>query len=200
MSGHLRILKLGTGVKKHDHFDLAIGEYILRLNDPRRFGAAIWHPNTNGLLEKHGLLKKLGFEPLDSNFSAEKFYQKTRNRQSAIKNVLLQGSIVVGVGNIYASESLFQAAIDPRLPANLVNFERYQDLVRAVREVLTTAIEKGGSTLRDFVGADGQPGFFQENHFVYNRAGLPCRICGKKIFRIEQGQRSTFYCEKCQSY
>jgi len=200
MSGHLRILKLGIKPQKHDHFDLIFGSHLLRLNDPRRFGAVLWHDNRVGPLEKNPLLEKLGLEPLEDTFSAKIFYRETRNRRLPIKNALLSGTIVVGVGNIYASESLFQAGINPKTPANRIKLGGYEKLVCAIRTVLLAAIKNGGSTLRNFVSADGQPGYSQNKYFVYNRAGLPCRNCKTLITNILQGQRSTFYCRRCQEY
>jgi formamidopyrimidine-DNA glycosylase len=198
MSGHLRILELGVEPQKHDHFDLVVGRQLLRLTDPRRFGAVLWHAAGDGPVEQHVLLAGLGLEPLEDIFSAKILYQKTRNRSAPVKQVLLAGDIVVGVGNIYASESLFRAGINPKTPAHRISLARYERLVDAIRIILAAAIDKGGSSLRDFIGADGQSGYFQQTYFVYDRAGLPCRKCGTLITQIKQGQRSTFYCKKCQ--
>lgn len=198
MSGHLRILPLETPPQKHDHFDLALGDHVLRMTDPRRFGAVLWHDVSEGAVEQHMLLRGLGVEPLENAFSARMLYRMTRNRSAPIKQVLLAGDIVVGVGNIYASESLFKAGINPRTAANRIGIARYEKLAQAIRETLAAAIEQGGSTLRDFMAADGQPGYFQQSYFVYDRAGQPCRICGSEVRQFKQGQRSTFYCVNCQ--
>lgn len=198
MSGHLQILPLSAPVKKHDHFDLVLEDKLMRLNDPRRFGAVLWHERGKGTAESHVLLASLGVEPLGTEFSGKLLYRNTRNRKSAIKQVLLSGRIVVGVGNIYASESLFRAGIHPETPANRIGLARYERLAQAIRSILTTAIEQGGSTLRDFSGPDGRPGYFQNSRFVYDRAGQPCLICGHTISQIRQGQRATFFCMNCQ--
>jgi formamidopyrimidine-DNA glycosylase len=198
MSGHLRILPLGIAPQKHDHFDLVVGDRLLRMNDPRRFGAVLWHANEEGAVESHMLLRGLGVEPLEEVFSAQLLYRMTRKRSAPIKQVLLAGDIVVGVGNIYASECLFQAAINPKTPAHRISLARYVKLEQAIRTILAAAIEHGGSTLRDFVAVNGQSGYFQQNYFVYDRAGHPCRVCGAAVRQIRQGQRSTFYCVNCQ--
>ena len=198
MSGHLRILPRVEPPQKHDHFDLLLGERLLRLTDPRRFGAVLWHGREEGPVEQHVRLRKLGAEPLDAGFTALSLYRETRRRAAPIKQVLLCGDIVVGVGNIYASESLFKAGIHPKTPAHRISLARYEKLAQAIRETLAAAIEQGGSTLRDFVGSDGKPGYFQQSYFVYDRAGLACRICNAPIRQIRQGQRSTFYCANCQ--
>lgn len=198
MSGHLRILPPDTPPGKHDHFDLVVGDRLMRMTDPRRFGAILWHGEEEGAIENHLLLRRLGMEPLEQLFSARVLYGNTRNRTAAIKQVLLAGDIVVGVGNIYASESLFKAGINPNTPAHRIGLGRYQKLADAIRAILAAAIEQGGSTLRDFIGADGQSGYFQQSYFVYDRAGQPCRVCGAAVRQIRQGQRSTFYCVNCQ--
>ena len=198
MSGHLRILPVATEAQKHDHFDLVLGSQLLRLNDPRRFGAVLWHGKEDGEIDNHMLLRGLGVEPLGPAFSAELLYCETRRRSAPIKQVLLAGDIVVGVGNIYASESLFKARINPKTQAHRISLARYEKLAEAIRETLAAAIEQGGSTLRDFVGVNGQSGYFQQTYFVYDRAGDPCRICKRPILQIRQGQRSTFYCANCQ--
>jgi formamidopyrimidine-DNA glycosylase len=198
MSGHLRILPTHAPPQKHDHFDLVVGTHVMRMTDPRRFGAVLWHPTADGPVESHLLLRGLGVEPLEASFSARLLHQQTRHRSAAIKQVLLAGNIVVGVGNIYASESLFRAGIDPQTPAQRIGLVRYARLEQAIREILAAAIEKGGSSLRDFIGADGQSGYFQQSYFVYDRSGQPCRICARPVRQITQGQRSTFYCAHCQ--
>lgn len=198
MSGHLRILPAGTAAQKHDHFDLVLGQSMLRMTDPRRFGAVLWHAREDGPLEEHLLLRGLGVEPLEDGFGGALLYRLTRRRSAPIKQVLLSGDIVVGVGNIYASESLFAAGINPKTAAHRIGLARYEKLAAAIREILAAAIAKGGSTLRDFMAADGQPGYFQQSYFVYDRAGEDCRICGAVVRQLKQGQRSTFYCPNCQ--
>lgn len=199
MSGHLHVLPLSAPPRKHDHFDLVVGDEVLRLNDPRRFGAVLWHERDGNTTQEHELLGGLGVEPFDPAFDGRFLYRHTRGRKAAIKQVLLSGKPVVGVGNIYASESLFQAGIHPETPAGRIGLARYERLAQAIRGVLETAIEQGGSTLRDFKAPDGKPGYFQDERFVYDRAGEPCRVCGCEIRHIRQGQRSTFFCAKCQS-
>lgn len=198
MSGHLRVLPIGEPPKKHDHIDLVMENEVIRMTDPRRFGALLWHDASRGDVLSHPLLAHLGVEPLTEAFTAKLLYKETRTRQAAIKQVLLSGDIVVGVGNIYASESLFKAGIRPTTSASRISLARYEKLVAAIKETLAEAIKKGGSTLRDFMGVNGQSGYFQQNYFVYAREGEPCRVCGSPIRQIKQGQRSTFYCEVCQ--
>lgn len=182
----------------HDHVDLLFAAHCLRLTDPRRFGALLWHDAQSGDLNSHPLLAGLGIEPFDPRFDGDWLYRHTRSRSASIKQVLLAGDIVVGVGNIYASESLFRARIDPRRAARRIGRVRYEALATAVRDVLIEAIAVGGSTLRDFVGADGEDGYFMLEARVYDRAGLPCRVCATPIVRIVQGQRATYYCRSCQ--
>jgi formamidopyrimidine-DNA glycosylase len=202
MSGHLRVLPDGTPLKKHDHFDLVVrgpeGLRVLRLHDPRRFGAVLWHAHDDGELEQHILLRGLGVEPLEGGFSGALLHKATRNRNAPIKQVLLAGDIVVGVGNIYACESLFRAGINPKTAASKISRARYDKLAEAIRDILAAAIVQGGSTLRDFIAVNGQSGYFQQTYFVYDRAGVPCRNCGAPVRQIKQGQRSTFYCATCQ--
>lgn len=202
MSGHLRILPAGTPAQKHDHFDLVLGDRIMRLTDPRRFGAVLWHGREEGELAMHTLLAGLGMEPLEPGVTAGQLarhlFQHTRKRSAAIKQVLLAGDIVVGVGNIYASESLFEAGIHPARAAGRIGLARYERLAQAIQRILAAAIEKGGSSLRDFIGADGQSGYFQQSYFVYDRENEACRVCGAPVRQIRQGQRSTFYCSNCQ--
>jgi formamidopyrimidine-DNA glycosylase len=202
MSGHLRVLPPGVEPKKHDHFDLAVrgpdGLQVLRLHDPRRFGAVLWHGVDDGELEQHMLLRGLGVEPLEDGFSGELLHRATRRRSAPIKQVLLAGDLVVGVGNIYACESLFRAGINPKTAAGRISRARYDRLAAAIREILAAAIVQGGSTLRDFIAVNGQSGYFQQTYFVYDRAGVPCRNCGAPVRQIKQGQRSTFYCVNCQ--
>jgi formamidopyrimidine-DNA glycosylase len=202
MSGHLRVLPPGVELKKHDHFDLVVRDgtqlQVLRLHDPRRFGAVLWHAHDDGDIDQHILLRGLGVEPLEEKFSAELLHKATRKRSAPIKQVLLSGDIVVGVGNIYACESLFKAGISPKTPASRISRARYDKLAAAIREILAAAIVQGGSTLKDFIAVNGQSGYFQQTYFVYDRAGVPCRNCGAPVRQIKQGQRSTFYCATCQ--
>lgn len=202
MSGHLRVLPLGTEPKKHDHFDLVVeggaGKQVLRLHDPRRFGAVLWHANDDGELGQHLLLRGLGVEPLEAGFSGELLFRASRKRSAPVKQFLLAGDVVVGVGNIYACESLFRAGINPKTAAGRISRGRYDKLAVAIREILAEAIVQGGSTLRDFIAVNGQSGYFQQTYFVYDREGVPCRNCGAPVRRIVQGQRSTFYCVNCQ--
>ena len=198
MSGHLRVLPSGTPAAKHDHIDIVLGEQSLRMADPRRFGAVLWHGEEEGDIADHVLLRQLGVEPLEGGFSAELLFEQTRTRSASIKQVLLAGDIVVGVGNIYASESLFKARINPKTQAKRISLARYQLLATAIKETLAAAIEQGGSTLKDFLHVNGQSGYFQQNYFVYDRDGAPCRICSTPIRKILQGQRSSFYCVFCQ--
>jgi formamidopyrimidine-DNA glycosylase len=202
MSGHLRVLPLGTEPKKHDHFDLivegAAGKQVLRLHDPRRFGAVLWHANDDGELDQHLLLRGLGVEPLEAGFSGALLFRASRKRSAPVKQFLLAGDVVVGVGNIYACESLFRAGINPKTGAGRISRGRYDKLAVAIREILAEAIAQGGSTLRDFIAVNGQSGYFQQTYFVYDREGVPCRNCGAPVRRIVQGQRSTFYCVNCQ--
>lgn len=202
MSGHLRVLPPGIEPRKHDHFDLVVngpeGRQVLRLHDPRRFGAVLWHGKEQGPLEEHELLRGLGVEPLGEAFSGALLHRETRRRNAPIKQVLLAGDIVVGVGNIYACESLFRAGINPKTSAARISRARYDKLAEAIKEILAAAIVQGGSTLRDFIAVNGQSGYFQQTYFVYDRAGVPCRHCGAPVRQIKQGQRSTFYCAQCQ--
>ncbi len=196
MSGSLRIIKAATAAEKHDHMDIVLNNgKALRLTDPRRFGAVLWTKDAPG---EHELLNHLGPEPLSDDFTSELLYQLSRKRKSSIKQFIMDGKVVVGVGNIYASESLFLAGISPKRIANKVSKARYERLTSAIKQVLAAAIEQGGTTLRDFVGGDGKPGYFAQQLNVYGRAGEPCRVCGKEIKQVVQGQRSTFYCPHCQ--
>ncbi|RCS56524.1 bifunctional DNA-formamidopyrimidine glycosylase/DNA-(apurinic or apyrimidinic site) lyase [Parvibium lacunae] len=198
MSGHLLIVAPDTPARIHDHVDFVFGQQVLRLYDPRRFGAVLWHPKAAGPVITHAALARLGREPFDPDLTAAYLHRETRTRQAPIKQVLLAGDIVVGVGNIYASESLFRARIRPQTPAHRISLVRYATLLTEIQAVLREAIAKGGSTLKDFVGADGSQGYFQLTYFVYERAGQPCRVCRTPIKRLVQGQRATYYCPQCQ--
>lgn len=182
---------------KHDHFDMLTTQGTLRLNDPRRFGAVVFAASQDDPVAQK-LLGHLGVEPLTETFDARQFHQALKPRRTAIKQVLLGGEAVVGVGNIYASEALFLAGIRPTTKASSISKPRAALLHRAIQQVLTQAVTKGGSTLRDFTNAQGEAGHFQLEAQVYSRAGLPCRVCGAPIKTIKQGQRSTFYCPRCQ--
>lgn len=202
MSGSLRVIDAGLTPEKHDHIDIAFDNgKAIRLRDPRRFGAVLW-TTSNPL--KHKLLRSLGPEPLSQKhiehqeFNAEYLYQQSRNRSVSIKQFIMNAHIVVGVGNIYACESLFKAGISPKRLAGKTSKKRYKKLVEMIKEVLSQAIEQGGTTLRDFVQAEGNPGYFQQKLFVYGRGKQPCLHCDKDIKQIKQGQRSTFYCSNCQ--
>ncbi len=202
MTGTLRVLPADTPVRLHDHVDLVLGDRVLRFNDPRRFGLMLWHADESGPVLDSSHFEKLGVEPFGEEFDDQRggrlLHRLSRGRSVAVKQFLLAGEAVVGVGNIYASESLFRARIDPRTAAGRVSLARYATLADAIRTTLAAAIAKGGSTLRDFVGADGNAGYFQQDYFVYGRAGLPCRVCATPIRTLRQGQRSTFFCHRCQ--
>ncbi|SFL01116.1 DNA-(apurinic or apyrimidinic site) lyase [Nitrosomonas aestuarii] len=208
MSGSLRLLSNGSmpcaesgdslvdRPGKHDHFDLIVEDQtILRLRDPRRFGAVLWQ---SGNTLQHPLLVNLGPEPLVPDFCATRLYESTRARKSSIKSILMNNQVVVGIGNIYANEALFHAKINPRTAACRIGLSRYEKLVQNIKAVLQKAIEAGGSSLRDFVNSDGNPGYFQQQYWVYGRAGMTCRDCGSVIKQIKQNQRSSFYCPVCQ--
>ena len=195
MSGSLRMVAAGTPPGKHDHFDLAVGKKLLRLRDPRRFGAVLW---TVLAPEEHPLICRLGIEPLSGALHGRSLHALTRGHRTAIKQFLMDGRRVVGVGNIYASESLFLAAIHPRTSAGRLSAPRSARLSSAIKSTLRAAIRAGGSSLRDFVGSDGAPGYFQRRAWVYDREGKECRRCGALIRRIVQGQRATYFCPECQ--
>jgi formamidopyrimidine-DNA glycosylase len=196
MSGSLRMLPADTPPQPHEHFDLVLQNGMaMRLRDPRRFGAVLWH---EGDVAAHPLLAALGPEPLEKEFDGDYLYRATRKRKTAIKLLLMDNHVVVGVGNIYANEALFRAGIKPQLAAGKLSRERCALLVKAIREVLRAAIRKGGSSLRDFVQSDGSPGYFQQEYFVYGRSGEPCRRCGTTIRQLRQGQRASFCCPACQ--
>jgi formamidopyrimidine-DNA glycosylase len=196
MSGSLRLLPAATPAGKHDHFDLPLENGMaVRLRDPRRFGAVLW---LEGEASRHPLLAHLGPEPLGDGFDADYLYRATRKRRAAIKPVIMDSRVVAGVGNIYASEALFRAGIRPQGAAGKLSLARCDRLAQTIRETLAEAIAQGGSSLRDFADSNGNPGHFQRQHWVYGRAGQPCRACGATIKQIRQGQRSSFYCPVCQ--
>lgn len=196
MSGSLRLTDVTEPTGKHDHVDwlFAPGQ-LLRLRDPRRFGAVLWHA---GNTEDHPLLRHLGPEPLQAGFDGDYLYGVTRKLKASIKSVLMDSHKVVGVGNIYASESLFAAGIRPGTAAGRLSRADCVRLAAAIQHTLAAAIRAGGSSLRDYQGADGELGYFQLEASVYNRAGAPCRVCGTPIRRIVHGQRASFYCPSCQ--
>jgi formamidopyrimidine-DNA glycosylase len=196
MSGRLWLADPATPPGKHDHFDLVLANgTIMRLRDPRRFGLVLWQA---GDPLRHPLLAHIGPEPLSMEFDGESLHCATRNRSAAIKQVLMDGRIVAGVGNIYANEALHRAGINPKLAARRLTRRHCAILVAKIRETLAAAIAAGGSSLRDYVGSDGMAGNFQNEFLVYDRAGEPCVTCGAKLRGIRQGQRSTFYCPSCQ--
>lgn len=196
MSGSLRVLPSTTPRIAHDHFDLVLDSgQTLRFNDPRRFGSLHYTTEPVG---QHPLLRKLAPEPFDAAFNGDYLFKATRRRSVAIKQLIMNSSLVVGVGNIYASEALFRARIKPRRHARSLSRVEAGKLVRAIQTVLSLAIKTGGTTLRDYVGVDGSPGYFRQKLYVYERAGKPCRRCRTTIRQITQGQRSTYYCPKCQ--
>ncbi|MCC7486549.1 MAG: bifunctional DNA-formamidopyrimidine glycosylase/DNA-(apurinic or apyrimidinic site) lyase [Burkholderiales bacterium] len=196
MSGRLWVVRSDEAPTRHDHFDLALENgTVVRLRDPRRFGLVLWQRDDP---LAHPLLKDIGPEPFSAEFDGAWLHRVTRARDAAIKLVLMDGHVVAGVGNIYASEALFRAGIHPRTPARRLSRARCAVLVVKIRETLEHAIGAGGSTLRDYVAADGQAGYFQNEFMVYDRAGESCRRCDGTIKGIRQGQRSTYYCPACQ--
>ena len=195
MSGSLRVEAAGTPPGRHDHVDIEFGPRVLRLRDPRRFGAVLW---TAGAAEAHPLIRNLGIEPLSANLTGKRLHTMTRGRRTSIKQFLMDGRMIVGVGNIYASESLHLAGISPRRRAGTLTQDRCAKLAAAVKTTLRAAIAAGGSTLRDFVGGDGRPGYFQNRYRVYDRAGEKCRRCATPVRRLVQGQRASYYCPACQ--
>lgn len=197
MSGSLSFAAHQPQAGAHDHFDMATTRGVLRLNDPRRFGAVVYAPGEESA-EAVKLLGGLGVEPLTDAFELGSFHAGLRRRNAPVKQVLLAGDLVVGVGNIYASEALFLAGIRPTLPASKISRPRAEKLRVAVRDVLARAVARGGSTLRDFSSPNGQSGYFQLEAMVYDRAGEPCRVCAATIKSIRQGQRATYYCAVCQ--
>jgi formamidopyrimidine-DNA glycosylase len=196
MTGSLRAFRQPPPRRPHDHVDIVLDSgTTLRYHDPRRFGAFVW---AAAPVEAHPLLARLGPEPFDPRFDATYLASVTKRRRAAIKLALMDNHVVVGVGNIYANEALFRAGIRPTIGAHRVGRARLARLVDTVRETLSDAIAKGGSTLRDYVDSDGEPGYFQLETFVYGRAGLPCRVCATPIRSVRQGGRATCYCPRCQ--
>jgi formamidopyrimidine-DNA glycosylase len=196
MSGSLRLVKADTPPRTHDHWDIRMeGGWVLRFHDPRRFGSLHWTTADPAL---HPLLAKLAPEPLSPAFDGEYLYRATRKRSVAIKQLIMNSQLVVGVGNIYASEALFRAQVSPRRAARRLSRREAAALAQAIKDVLGEAIKIGGTTLRDYVNADGAPGYFRQKLFVYERAGEACRVCASVVKQFAQGQRSTYWCSTCQ--
>ena len=196
MSGSVFIVDHNTPAGVHDHVDIEFDSgKTMRFRDPRRFGSLHWSKSPL----RHKLLKSLGPEPLGDEFDAKYLWEKSRGRRVSVKQFIMNAQIVVGVGNIYASEALFLSCINPRRAAGRISLRRYERLVVAIKEVLTSAIKAGGTTLRDFYGGDGEAGYFQQQLEAYGREGEPCRRCDAPITAIVQGQRSTYYCKQCQT-
>jgi len=196
MSGSLRVVETDTPPEKHDHVDIAFEHgKVLRLRDPRRFGCVLW---TQEPVNEHKLICNLGPEPLSDDFTAAYLFEQAKNRKVSIKVFIMNAQIVVGVGNIYASESLFMAGIHPKRAAGRVSLKRLKTLVASIKKVLKKSIEQGGTTLKDFANAEGQSGYFQVALHVYGKTGEPCSHCSTPIKQIKLGQRSTFYCPSCQ--
>lgn len=195
MSGSLRMVAADSAPLQHDHVDLVLDSGMaLRFHDPRRFGCMLF---SVAPLE-HPLLGRLGPEPLSDDFDGERLYRLSRGRSTPVKSFIMDGQVVVGVGNIYAAEALFAAGVRPATRAGAVSLTCYKRLAAEIRRVLAQAITQGGTTLRDFVGGDGRPGYFQQKLFVYGRDGLPCRVCGTTLRRLKLGQRTTVWCPQCQ--
>lgn len=199
MSGSLRLVPYDTPPAKHDHLDIVLKKRqpgsVLRFTDPRRFGAVLWVDGEPG---EHKLLKSLGPEPLGEDFMAAYLYQRSRQRKVPIKSFVMDSHVVVGVGNIYANEALFKSGIHPLREAGRISLARYEVLCEAIKTVLADAIEQGGTTLRDFVGGDGKPGYFKQELTVYGRSGEDCMRCGSSLREVRLAQRSTVYCTRCQ--
>jgi formamidopyrimidine-DNA glycosylase len=196
MSGSLRLVKNGTPPKTHDHWDIRVDSgWVLRFHDPRRFGSLHWTETDPAL---HPLLVKLAPEPLSAAFDGDYLHRATRKRSVAIKHFIMNSQVVVGVGNIYASEALFRARVSPRRAARRLTRQEAKVLAQSIKDVLGEAIKIGGTTLRDYVNADGAPGYFRQKLFVYERVGEPCRVCKAPVRQFVQGQRSTYWCSTCQ--
>lgn len=199
MSGNLRVIKPDQPPVKHDHADFVFTNgQILRFTDPRKFGAILWADNATPL-HKHKLLGHLGPEPLTDQFDGNHLFEWSRKRIIPIKQFIMDNQVVVGVGNIYANEALFKAGIKPDRKAGSISRQRYIRLAETIKDVLAAAIEQGGTTLKDFVGGDGKPGYFKQELSVYGRGGEACLTCGKTLVEIKLGQRATVYCQRCQS-
>jgi len=197
MSGSLRIIEGDSPIQKHDHFEIRFNNNKgVRLTDPRRFGAVLWLGSSP---ENHSLLSKLGPEPLSDTLTGDYLYQKSRDKKVNIKQFLMNQQIVTGVGNIYCTEVLFDSGINPQRAAGNISLVRYQKLADNIKTTLTNAIDKGGTSLRDFVGSDGKPGYFKQELNAYGRSGLACIHCGEILIDIKQAQRTTVYCKHCQT-
>ncbi len=194
MSGSFRLVSPNTPLKTHDHVQIGVGEWELRYHDPRRFGCILWADSERA----ERLLEGLGPEPLSDAFNGAWLHRLAKTRSVAVKSFIMSNPVVVGVGNIYASEALFMSGIRPTRPANQVSLARYNRLAEAIKTVLARSIESGGTTLRDFVNSDGEPGYFQQTLQVYGRAGEPCRVCDRIIRNEVIGGRSSHYCPNCQ--
>jgi len=193
MSGKINVVDINEPIKKHDHFLLYFKNEVMRFNDPRRFGSIFYLDSLD-----HKLLNSLGVEPLEDSFHENYLFESSRNKTQSIKAFIMDSKIVVGVGNIYACESLFKTGINPKTQAHKISKQRYVNLTNNIRRVLTRAIKAGGTTLQDFAKVDGKPGYFSQELSVYGRENENCFYCNGKIKRIIQNQRSTFYCPKCQ--
>lgn len=196
MSGSMRVVEADAELKKHDHVIFYLScERQIRFNDPRRFGSVLW----SNCWHEHELIRKLGPEPQSEEFNADYLYGLAKNRKQAIKQFIMNSQVVVGVGNIYANEALFMAGIKPSRAANNISLKRMQIFVEKIKLVLENAIHQGGTTLKDFVGGDGKPGYFQQQLFVYGRGGSSCKHCEQELKEIRMNNRTTVYCQKCQS-
>lgn len=200
MSGSLRVLPVATPPAKHDHLDLVLCDgHCLRLRDPRRFGLLVWTPDSpETAAQRHPLLAHLGPEPLGTQFDGDYLWRRSRGRRVSVKSFIMDGAVVVGVGNIYANESLYLSGIHPSRSCQRIGLERYRRLASAIRGVLSAAIAQGGTSLRDFVQEDGNPGYFAQSLKVYGREGEPCPGCGEPVRQRRIAQRSSFYCPRCQ--
>lgn len=197
MTGHLRVVSAATPYGKHDHVDIHLsGGQSLRFTDPRRFGALLWCALPP---EEHPLLSRLGPEPLSGEFNGDYLYRRSRGRRLAVKPYIMDQQVVVGVGNIYASEALFRARVRPDRSAGRISLQRYTRIAAEIKAVLRAAVDAGGTTFSDFRRVDGRPGYFKQKLQVYGREGQPCPRCGAEIAVIRLGQRSTFYCRQCQN-
>lgn len=195
MSGSLRVIPTSSNPEKHDHIDLCFGDICLRFNDPRRFGCFLW---TEAPAKEHELICHLGPEPLSDSFDFDYLYPRTRKRKQNIKTFIMDSKIVVGVGNIYANEALFEAGIHPLKETGKVTKKQLEQLIDEIKKILANAIKRGGTTLRDFVGGDGKPGYFAQELKVYGHGGEPCRQCGKRLIEKQIAKRTTVYCTRCQ--
>lgn len=194
MSGSLRVLTSSQQIEKHDHADLCFGDTFVRFTDPRRFGSILFQPQG----EEHPLISKLGPEPLSDDFSVDTLVAACKGKRVAIKQLIMNSHLVVGVGNIYANEALFRSGIDPRRAAGKISKRRLTALVHEIKAVLAEAIEQGGTTLKDFINSEGKPGYFKQELKVYGRAGEPCHVCKATLKEVRLGQRSTVFCAHCQ--